>query len=61
MDKTIQKPNHEQFISFCGKENMIHYLLLSGKKEPFFAIAYHARQGSSIIDALLSLDFYQFF
>jgi hypothetical protein len=61
IDKTRQKPNHEQFISFCGKENLLHYRALEWEKQPVFAIAYLSCQGSSTIDALLSLDFNQFF
>lgn len=61
IDKTIQKPNHEQFISFCGKENLLHYRALEWEKQPVFAIAYLSCKGVSTIDALLSVDFNQFF
>lgn len=56
-----QQPDHDQFIAFCGKEHLVHYRKLNWEKQPVFAIAYLSLVDSSLIEALLSVDFNQFF
>jgi hypothetical protein len=61
IDALRQSPCHERFIAFCGPENLLHYRTLNWKKQPVFGIAYLSLIDSTVIDALLCVDFNQFF